>query len=136
MSQNMHIERGVSVHGEKMKYQSIFAFIVSATVSAPVCADDLVKKAEQILSTSPEQAVQVAIEHKDYQFLHTPVCAEGMPGFDFTSYRGDKPTPKEIWSNCEDLMGKERYQLLIKMEQWVTEYNQLMTATIVNTSKH
>jgi len=50
-----------------------------------------------------------------------------MPGFSFSSYKGNKPDPKEIWSTCAGLMGEERYQLLLKMEKWVEAYNRQIT---------
>ena len=109
-----------------MKYKLLAALFVSLLAPGLARADDLVAKATDLLSMTPEAAVKVAVENNDFRFLSTPVCAQGMPGFDFLGYRGEKPNPNEIWTTCEGLMGKERYQLLLKMEKWVEAYNRLV----------
>jgi hypothetical protein len=109
-----------------MKFKVKLLLAIFLAISGSSYADDLVNKANHLLSTTPEEAVNQALENNDFHFLHTPVCAEGMPGFDFAGYKGEQPNPKEIWSTCEGLMGRERYQLLLKMEKWVTQYNELM----------
>ena len=97
-----------------MKHQAPIASLMYLSLSDFAYADDLVAKANHILSTTPEAAFAEAIEKNDLRFLHTPVCAEGMPGFNFSSYRGKEPKPKEIWSTCAGLMGEERCQPLLK----------------------
>jgi hypothetical protein len=109
-----------------MKSMAVAVLLIGLFATAVACADDLSTRARQILSVTPEQAVNKALAEGDDRFLQTPVCAQGMPGFDFAGYRGVRPNPKEIWSSCEALMGTERYGLLLEMERWVTEYNKLM----------
>ena len=76
-----------------MKYQAAIALFMSLSIPPTAYADELVSKANQILSTTPEQAVKTAVGKNDFRFLRTPVCAEGMPGFDFVGYRGERPAP-------------------------------------------
>jgi hypothetical protein len=100
--------------------------LISLTVSTSTHADELVTNTNQILSSIPENTFRLAIASNDLRFFHTPLCAEGMPGLDFATYRGKRSNPKEIWSTCKELMGEEHYHLLLKMEKLVEEYNKSM----------
>ena len=110
-----------------MKKAYLLILTILIVFSHLATADELESRAQLLLSKTPEEAVNKAIKNNDYAFLYIPVCAEGMPGFDFMNYKGEKPNPKKAWSTCAELMGEERYNLLLRLEPWVKKYNQLMS---------
>ena len=103
----------------------LFSLLV-VFVSGVAQADPLIEKAEQILAQEPEKVFARDVEEGTVGFVHVPLCAEGLPGFDFKNYRGQRPNSEELWSSCSELIGPDRHKLLLELEEWARTYNELV----------
>lgn len=111
----------------KFSFRRVFFAVLAASLTSVIHADTLIDRAQKILAQEPEEVFAESVENGTVEFVHVPFCVKGMPGFDFENHSGERPIPEKLWSTCEELMGRERYETLLELEYWARRYNRLVS---------
>jgi hypothetical protein len=82
--------------------------------------------ADKLLAKSPETAFEEAVAKDDLRLITIPFCDEAAPGFDFRSYKGERPINNDLGMSCRSLLGDDEMKALLRLEAWVGKYNSLV----------